>query len=142
MHEAIPYAAVYAAAKAMHSLTGKGSWTSIGPAKRDVYIAEAQDALEAAEPYRAHRINAQPDLEPTPERGSLEPLPSPVTEATSCEAKALKAIAEVLDQWEHGALVNHGPYEGVGWIPPVWPLPSGVAEIRKALDEAKAATGA
>lgn len=46
---------------------------------------------------------------------------------------ALKAIGEVVDRWVSGGFVDRGAYEGIVWIEPLWPLPSGLDEIREAL---------
>lgn len=54
----------------------------------------------------------------------------------SLEAKALAAVASVLDRWQNGALINKGAYEGITWIEPLSPLPPGADEIREALKQA------
>lgn len=96
--------------------------TESRPGKVPSDVASAADYHEAIAVVRA--IDDLPPAGPSP------------------EAKALKAVEALLDQWQNGALVNRGPYEGVTWIEPVWPLPAGAVEIRKALDDTKAAAGA
>lgn len=63
---------------------------------------------------------------------TLKPLPAKTAETTP-ESKAIKAIAEVLDQWQNGALVNKGGHDGIVWVEPLWPLPRGAEKIREAL---------
>lgn len=53
--------------------------------------------------------------------------------ATTARTEAIKTIASVLDQWENGALVNKGGYDGIVWVEPLWPLPKRAEEIRAAL---------
>lgn len=105
---------VVAAAKAIAA-------TESRPGKVPSDVASAADYHEAIAVVRAI--------------DELLSVPSP-------EAKALKAVEALLDQWQNGALVNRGPYEGITWIEPVWPLPAGAVEIRKALEAAKAAASA
>ncbi|QOT19572.1 hypothetical protein [Paenarthrobacter sp. YJN-5] len=54
----------------------------------------------------------------------------------SLEAKALAAVASVLERWQNGALINKGAYEGITWVEPLSPLPPGADEIREALKQA------
>ncbi|ACL42215.1 hypothetical protein Achl_4264 (plasmid) [Pseudarthrobacter chlorophenolicus A6] len=60
----------------------------------------------------------------------------------SAESIAIKTIAGVLDQWQNGALVNRGGHNGIVWIEPLWPLPSGAEKIREALAVLQSTPGA
>lgn len=78
-------------------------------------------------------------------RGAAELTLKPITATTVAAkstpaAQALETITSVLNQWEHGSLINKEG-EGIVWIEPLWPLPRRTEEIRSALAVLQSAHG-
>lgn len=48
------------------------------------------------------------------------------------KTEALKTVESIVNRWKHGELVNEN---GIVWREPIWPLPSGIQEISKALNK-------